>query len=306
MRKWHKLTLFAVAQVILLACIGLAWVANLFADIVIHNPVSGRTQARRPAALVDESQLIGLADITLTTRDGLRLAAWYFPSQNRAAIILLHGYKANRSTMLSIAAMLIRHGYGVIIPDFRGHGESDGELITFGYNEVRDAEAAHRYLLTRSEVDPERIGLLGNSMGGATALLYAAENPVIKAVVAQSPYTTLDDMIRANVRRLNLPTFPLAPMMVFLIERKFGFPVDTLAPIHHIGRIGPRSVLILIGGKDTWVNPEGGRQLYAAAGEPRELWFEPELGHLEFHEKRAAEFEERIVVFFDKHLLDKQ
>ena len=306
MKKWHKLTLFAVAQVILLACIGLAWVANLFADIVIHNPVSGRTQARRPAALRDESQLIGLADITLTARDGLRLAAWYFPSQNRAAIILLHGYKANRSTMLPIAAMLIRHGYGVIIPDFRGHGESEGELITFGHNEVRDVEAAHQYLLTRSEVDPERIGLLGNSMGSATALLYAAENPAIKAVVAQSPYATLDDMVRANVRRLNLPTFPLAPMMIFFIERKFGFPVDTLAPIRRIGQISPRPVLILMGGKDTWVNPEGGRQLYAAVGEPRELWFEPELGHLEFHEKRAAEFEERIAVFFDKHLPDKQ
>jgi len=306
MKKWHKLTLFAVAQVILLACIGLTWVANLFADIVIHNPVSGRTQARRPAALRDESQLIGLADITLTTRDGLRLAAWCFPSQNRAAIILLHGYKANRSTMLPIAAMLIRHGYGVIIPDFRGHGESEGELITFGHNEVRDVEAAHQYLLTRSEVDPERIGLLGNSMGSATALLYAAENPAIKAVVAQSPYATLDDMVRANVRRLNLPTFLLAPMMVFFIERKFGFPVDTLAPVHHVGRISPRPVLILMGGKDTWVNPGGGRQLDAAAGEPHELWFEPELGHLEFHEKRAAEFEERIVAFFDKHLLDKQ
>jgi fermentation-respiration switch protein FrsA (DUF1100 family) len=208
--------------------------------------------------------------------------------------------------MLPIAAMLIRHSYGVIILDLRGHGESEGELITFGYNEVRDVEAAHQYLLTRSEVDPERIGLLGNSMGSATALLYAAENPAIKAVVAQSPYATLEDMVQANVRRLNLPTFPLAPMMVFFIERKLGFPVDTLAPIRRIGQISPRPVLILMGGKDTWVNPGGGQQLYAAAGEPRELWFEPELGHVEFHEKRAAEFEERVVVFFDKHLLDKQ
>jgi len=306
MKKWHKLTLFAVAQVILLACFGLALTANLFADIVIHNPASGRTQEQRPAVLQDESQLANLADITLTTRDGVRLAAWYFPSQNRAAVILLHGYKANRSTLLPIAAMLIRHGYGVILPDFRGHGDSEGELITFGHDEVRDVKAAHQYLLTRSEVDPERIGLLGNSMGSATALLYAAETPTIKAVVAQSPYATLDDMVQANVRRLNLPTFPLAPMMMFFIERKFGFPVNTLAPIHHIGQISPRAVLILMGGKDTWVNPEGGRQLYAAAGEPRELWFEPELGHVEFHEKRAAEFEERIVAFFDKYLLDKQ
>jgi alpha-beta hydrolase superfamily lysophospholipase len=306
MKKWHKLTLFAMAQVILLACIGSALVANLFADIAIHNPVSGRTKEQRPAALLDEPRLTDLADIALTTSDGVRLAASYFPSQNRATIILLHGYKANRSTMLPIAIMLIRHGYGVIIPDFRGHGESEGQLITFGHDEVRDVEAAFQYLLTRSEVDPERIGLLGNSMGSATALLYAAENPAIKAVVAQSPYATLKDMVQANVRRLNLPTFPLAPMMLFFIERKFGFPANTVAPIRHIAQISPRPVLILMGGKDTWVNPGGGQQLYAAAGEPRELWFDPEMGHLEFHEKRAAEFEERVVAFFDRYLPGKQ
>jgi len=151
--------------------------------------------------------------------------------------------------MLPIAAMLIRHGYGVIIPDFRGHGESEGERITFGHDEVRDVEAAYQYLLTRSEVDPERIGLLGNSMGSATALLYAAENPAVKAVVAQSPYATLEDMVQANVRRLGFPTFPLAPTMLFFIERKFGFPVDTIAPIRHIAQISPRPVLILMGAK---------------------------------------------------------
>jgi uncharacterized protein len=303
MKKWHKLTLFAVTLVILLAGIGLALVANLFADITIQNPVSGRTKEQLPAALLAEPRF---ADITLTANDGVRLAAWYMPSQNRAAIILLHGYKANRSTMLPIAAMLIRHGYGVIMPDFRGHGESEGERITFGHDEMRDVEAAYQYLLTRSEVDPERIGVLGNSMGSATAILYAAENPAIKAVVAQSPYATVGDMVQTNVRRLGFPTFPLAPAMSFLIERKLGFPVDTIAPIRHIGQISPRPVLILMGSKDTWVNPEGGQQLYAAAGEPRELWFDPEMGHLEFHEKRAAEFEERVVAFFDRYLPGKR
>jgi alpha-beta hydrolase superfamily lysophospholipase len=306
MKKWHRLTLFAVTLVILSAGIGLALVANLFADITIHNPVSGRTKEQLPAAFLDEPRLADLADIALTTDDSVRLVAWYSPSQNKAAVILLHGYKADRSTMLPIAAMLIRHGYGVIMPDFRGHGESEGERITFSHDEVRDVEAAYQYLLNRSEVDPQRIGLLGNSMGSATALLYAAENPAIKAVVAQSPYTTVEDMVQANVRRLGFPAFPLAPMMSFFIERKLGFSVETIAPIRHIGQISPRAVFILMGGKDTWVNPEGGQQLYAAAGEPRELWFDSEMGHLEFHEKRAAEFEERVVAFFDRYLSGKQ
>jgi hypothetical protein len=58
----------------------------------------------------------------------------------------------------------------------------------------------------------------------------------------------------------------------------------------------------MMGGRDTWVNPDGGRRLYLAAGEPRELWFDPELEHLEFSEKRADEFEQRVVAFFDRYL----
>ena len=305
--KWRKLALVALAELTILAVVALVLIANLFADIMLHHPANERPKEQRAEAMLAQYNLTHCRQITLTTTDGLKLAAWYWPSQNGAAVILLHGYKQMRSEMLPFAAMLVRHGYGVMLPAMRGHGESDGELVTFGYYETRDVEAVYQYLLAQPEVARDRIGILGNSMGSAIAILYASQNPGIKAVVAQSPYTTINDMVAANVKRtVNLPPFPFAPMIVFFVERKAGFSVKETAPIDHIAQISPRPVFIMTGGKDTWVNPNGGRQLYAAAGDPRELWFDPDLGHLEFGEKRADEFEKRVIAFFDQYLARAQ
>jgi len=300
MNKWQRLAAVASAEIILAACVALVLVANLFAEVMLHNPTDERF--RSPA----QPSLTGYQQITLNTQDRVRLSVWYLPPQNGAAVVLLHGYKADHAQMLPIAALLVRHGYGVILPDLRGHGQSEGELITFGYHEWRDVDVVYQYLIAQPDVDAERIGVLGNSMGGAIAILYAAENPKVKTIVAQSPYASLHDMVGTNVKRvINWPPFPLAPTILFLAERKAGFQAEALAPIRHIRQISPRPVFIMMGGKDSWANPDGGRQLYAAAGEPRELWFDSELEHLEFSEKRADEFEQRVVAFFDKYLLNK-
>jgi len=305
MKKWLRLAFVVVAAFVIAALVVFAVLCNQFADIVIHNPATARVRGQHPEDTPRQHLLTDYVDVALTADDGLRLAAWYFPARNRAAVILLHGYKQARTDMLSIAAMLVRHGYGALVPDLREHGQSAGEQITFGRDEMRDVEAAYQYIVARPEVDRARIGLLGDSMGSVTAILYAARNPAIRAVVAQSPYTTPGEMVSANVKRLGLPAFPFAPTILFLVERQLSLDVDTVAPVRQISRISPRAVFILMGGRDTWVNPEGGRQLYAAAGEPRESWFDPELGHLEFHEKRPAEFEKRIAAFFEEYLLNQ-
>lgn len=97
----------------------------------------------------------GLAyeSLSLTSSDGLHLAGWYIPSTNRATVIVVHGYKGDRSGMLPQAQILAAHGYGVLLIDLRAHGQSEGEMISFGKYEVRDVEAAYQYLLTRPEID---------------------------------------------------------------------------------------------------------------------------------------------------------
>lgn len=282
-----------------------------YADKMIYNTVEVRAEKmeKYPEDLA-EFGLTDFREITLITSDSVRLEALYFSSKNGAAVITVHGYKSVRASMLPIVAMLVRHGYGVILPDLRSHGKNlekhmteKGALITFGKKEVLDLEAAYQYLLKRPDVDPEKIGVLGNSMGGAIVIQYAARNPNIKAVVAQSPFASIRDTTDVSVKHfLGIPPFPLAPIIVFLAERKLGFPTKEIAPIQHIGKIAPRPLFLMMGGKDSYVNADGIWLLSAAYGHPHLLWFDQELDHVEFHKKFPEKFETCVVGFFDKHL----
>ena len=302
MSKWLKVAGISLAVVLVVGFAALAVIANDQATALVHHPLEKRDP-------IDESPHdygMNFESLTLMAEDGLHLAAWYVPSRNGAAIIVQHGYKSDREEMLDEAAMLAKHGYGVILVDLRAHGLSEGDQITFGVLETRDVDAAYEYLLTRSDVDPERIGALGNSMGAVTVLLYAAQNPKIKAVVSDSAFSSLQDEIAKGVQRVTgLPAFPFAPMIQFFAERQTGFSASEVAAAEHIGEISPRPVFILQGGADSLVPTDSGQKLYDAAGEPRELWFDPELDHVQFSTKRAEEYEARVVAFFDRHLLGK-
>ena len=121
------------------------------------------------------------------------------PSQNGAVVILQHGYKSTREELLNEAEMLYRHGYGVLLTTVRAHDYSEGVMITFGMNEVQDMDAWYQYLLTRDDIDTNRIGILGNSFGGMLVIQYAAQNENIKAVVADSAFSSLNDTVSTSV-----------------------------------------------------------------------------------------------------------
>lgn len=189
MKNVLKLAIF-LGCILLLFGVGVV-ASYLQAQLFVHNPASGRSAETRTPA---DYQMV-YQSLELQTQDGLRLAAWYIPSQNGAAVIMVHGHKANRADLLTRAQVLARHGYGVLLLDLRAHGKSEGDLITFGLKEVQDVDAAYRYLLTRPDVDADRIGAIGCSMGGAVVILSAAQNAGIKAVVSESAFATLSDAV---------------------------------------------------------------------------------------------------------------
>ena len=129
----------------------------------------------------------GLAyrDVALRTSDVVRLAAWYLPSRNGAAVVLLPGAGSTRSTLLGQAAVLARHGYGALLVDTRGHGRSGGHAMDFGWYGDRDIAAAVAFLGRQHDVRAGRIAVLGLSMGGEQALVAAGSDPRIRAVVAE-------------------------------------------------------------------------------------------------------------------------
>ena len=123
--------------------------------------------------------------VTLTTVDDVGLAAWYIEGTNGAGVVMMHGAGSTRSSVLDQAAALARSGYAVLLIDARGHGDSDGTAMDFGWYGDRDIAAGTEFLASRDEIEAGRIGLVGFSMGGEDAIGAAASDPRIRAVVAE-------------------------------------------------------------------------------------------------------------------------
>ena len=302
MRKRTRLIVGIVTGVLLLAVTGILNVTRNEA----HKLITASQADRELPTETPADYNLPYEDVTITTPDGLKLVGWFVPSENGAVIIMQHGYKSTRKELLNEAEMMHRHGYGILLTTVRAHDGSDGEMITFGMNEVNDMDAWYQYLVSRPEVDADKIGILGNSYGGMLAIQFAAQNENIKAVVADCAFSSLNDTVETSVEYFtDLPAFPFAPLIVFWAERETGFQTDDIDATQWIAQISPRPVFLMQGGADVVISADSGQRLYDAAGEPKELWFDPALGHVDFDTERAAEFEQRVAAFFDQYLLGK-
>jgi pimeloyl-ACP methyl ester carboxylesterase len=261
--------------------------------------------ARTPVCCIAPADL-GLAyeDVALTAVDGVTLFGWCIPSHNKAAVILLHGYGANRAEMVGRAGLLADHGYGVLLYDQRASGESEGEFRSFGWADVDDVPVALEFLVGREGVDPERVGALGFSQGGQIALRAAAESDRFRAVVAEEPgFSTLED----------LPHMTTFKDRWIAFNYRLGFKglewwtgvQNPSGVVEGLSRIAPRSVLLIATGPDEDPGYWLVRHFYDKASEPKTWWHVPEAGHGQVPLVRGEEYRERIVSFFDKALLQE-
>jgi uncharacterized protein len=254
-------------------------------------------------AVVPENQLgAAYEEVSFETSDGLTLRGWYVPSKNGAAVISFPGRKGSQKP----AAMLARHGYGVLVFDRRGEGESDGEPNIFGWGGDRDIKAAIRFLKQRPDVDPDRIGGIGLSVGGEMMLEAAAETDALRAVVsegagARALSDELDGMdikgVGGTEKLLNTAgvAVRVGALSVFTDEA----PAANLKTL--VGRIAPRPIL-LIAAPNSNNGEKLNRAYYAAAQEPKALWEIPESKHTGGIDARPQQYERRVVGFFDDAL----
>jgi pimeloyl-ACP methyl ester carboxylesterase len=239
---------------------------------------------------------ISYQDITLTTRDGMQLAAWYSAPENGAVILLAHGYGDNR--LENMYGMLARNGYGVLAWDFRAHGESGGDTSTLGYFEQLDVEAALDYALAQDGV--EHIGAWGGSMGGATIILTAAKRMEIEALVADSAFPSLEDVLRGS-----MPYEFLFPLVKTFGEYQSGGDISAVSPVLEIGKISPRAVFIIDGWDGNAKEISSPYRLYNAADEPKVIWTEREIPHMGMQARFPNQYENKVLGFFDEWLLGK-
>ena len=299
-----KLATVLILVVGALTTSGMFWVARReAARLVTHLPDERPPIERTPADVGMDYR-----DVQVTTSDGLRLAGWWTPSKNGAAVIVQHGYKTNRSTqLLEIAATLARGGYGVLLSSLRAHDLNDGRVISFGLEEMKDLSAWLAFIQTLEGVDPSRIGIFGNSLGGSLAIQLAAQTQSIKAIVTHSAVASVRSTVATSIAYFTgLPPFPFTPMILFWVEQDWAMEPHLLDFTMWIAALDSQPILLMQGGADVVVAPESGQLLYDAAREPKELWFEPDLGHVDFQRERSQEFSDRVVGFFDRHLLNPE
>jgi hypothetical protein len=231
--------------------------------------------------------------VTFPTEDGLELAATYVPSKNRAAVIVFPG-----ATRVDEATMIARHGYGVLLVEPRGQGSSEGDIVRWAGD--RDLHAAVAYLRSRPDVDDERIGAIGFSIGGETLLEAAAQGDGIKAIVSEGAGERVGEVDASGLEQVLLAA-PMAVMTAAMtVFQNHGPPP---AIVERIGLIAPRPVLLIYA--DPGQGGESVRQpkYFAAAGEPKEIWLVPDSEHTGGIDARPTEYERRVVAFFDDALL---
>jgi len=237
---------------------------------------------------------IDFQEIELITEDNVRISAWYTPPRNDAVILVAHGYGDKRTE--HYYALFASHGYGVVAWDFRAHGKSAGEFTSLGYYEVLDAKAVLDFGLAQPGVD--HIGAWGGSMGAVTMIRATAQYPEIEALVADSPFATLEEEMDLRV------PFPLMRSLIrFFAEEQSGAKIDSVRPVDDIARISPRPIFLIQGMGDGMVPLDSAERLYEAAGEPRQLWTEKDVPHLNMYAFYKTRYTKRVIKFFDEYLL---
>jgi dipeptidyl aminopeptidase/acylaminoacyl peptidase len=247
----------------------------------------------------DQTGIHGLSAIAFESRSGDRIAGWYAPSRNRAAVIVTHGTNTDRSSMLDEIRILSRSGFGVLAFDWPGDGESEGE-VRWGSGERNALSAAIDWLERQPDIDRDRLGAFGFSMGGYFTIQVAAADPRLRAVVIAAAPTSFLAYTRASHQQHGwLSRFPAE-----LAIRRVGMANEVQSPIDRIDAIAPRPILLLGGSEDRSIPPTMMRQLFDRAGEPKELWIVDGARHGHYFRVAPTEYSSRVSDFYAKHLLD--
>jgi pimeloyl-ACP methyl ester carboxylesterase len=224
----------------------------------------------------------------LTTTRNARIGAFWVPSKNGAAVLLLHGTEANRLQLWPELQLLAQNGYGVLAIDWPGMGESDGVMVV-GRPE-REAFNAAMELLAH-EPGVQNIGVLGFSQGAALAALYAADEPRVKAVLAVGAFTDALEQTAYEFRHGGV----LYRWLGVLFTRYF-METGNARAIDVASKLKGRPTLFVCGTNDDTVPPQMSEDLARASG--GELWRIEGAGHVNFRDHAKDEWPRRVLAFF--------
>jgi dipeptidyl aminopeptidase/acylaminoacyl peptidase len=290
---------FRNSVLVLLFLVALLWVvAPIARTALLFISAPGRTAPSPPGGLHVEP-------VTFPASDGVRLSGWFVPAAHAApTIVLVSGFKDNRASMVPYARMLSRAGYDVLLYDSRGTGGSAG-TFGLGLREVADVTGAIDFLNHGHMTSVRRYGVLGVSLGSGDAIVAADREPRVRAVAADSPYVDQNAVVNHadsfHFRRLTVPLAPLGP---WVADRILGAPLSSFSPLHAIGHLAPRHVLLIHSRHDanSTTPLSAALALERAGGSTTSLWIAPRGGHAGAYSAQPRVYAAHVLGFFRRYL----
>jgi alpha-beta hydrolase superfamily lysophospholipase len=267
------------------------------------------TDLKPTGAGVDPQQELGIEfeEVSFPTSGQETLRGWLVRGKDdaRVGVVTAHGRGADRRDFLRHVPVFHQLELPTLLFDYREHGTSDGAQrgMSMGFREAQDISAAVRYM--KETLGLERVVVVGVSLGASSAILAAAQDGAIDAVVAESPFASIDGFLYDEVERVveQRPLFRYVPrpqwwphLIVQFTAWRLG--VDGLqAPVDVVDQIAPRPLLLMHGTGDISVDQMHSERLYARAGAPKELWLAEGAGHTQVYDRYPDEYRARISAF---------
>ena len=284
----------------------LAGIAIADVSLKLHRLPLRHQQAIAAAARADFGA--ELQDVTITAVDGVALKGWFVHPRdyNGNVVILLHGITDNREGVAGYGELLLEHGYAVLLPDARRHGESGGELATYG---VKESDDIHRWVSWIYTHDPPQcVYGFGESYGAALMLQSLAVESRFCAVAVESPFSTAREMSFERVsgplhlgpwfgRTLGRPAIWSAAMYARV---RYGINLLQPNPLEAVAH-SRVPVLLIHGEDDRSIAPRHSQLIAAAASDHVVLWLVPHAGHTMAWAAEHREFERRLLGWFATH-----
>ncbi|WP_174732744.1 alpha/beta fold hydrolase [Mesobacillus harenae] len=308
--------IWVTSIVVVLLVISLIGAGNYFYSVAINRsyepielysgeeaePVNALLEERKQAKLEEvlkwtENQAFDYREII--SEDGLRLKARYLKNENSdgKAVILAHGYKGSSEQMADITKFYFEQGFDVLKPDARGHGESEGDYIGYGWHERKDYLEWIDFL--REEQHAKSVFLHGFSMGAATVLMTSGERlpAEVKGIIADSGYTTVAEELAHQLKHMyKLPPVPLIQVTSAITKIRAGYTFGEASALEAV-KNNKLPLLIIHGDKDELVPTEMGNRLYDAAKGDKDIWIVPGAGHTDAYTVAEEEYQQRLQEF---------
>jgi fermentation-respiration switch protein FrsA (DUF1100 family) len=239
-------------------------------------------------------------EVFFPSSDGTRLSGWFIPAigSPKGTVIHFHGNAENMTAHFAFVSWLPAAGFNLFVFDYRGYGKSAGKPDRKGL--CNDSVAAINHVASRKDVAPDRLLLLGQSLGGANAIVAAVRSHChgIRAVAIESAFASYQGIVREKIGQIPVLSLAKSPLAYLLSS-------DAYSPLDVVAQIAPVPLLFIYGTDDPIVSPAQGRALYEQARQPKVFWTLLRGEHLDAFADPSSPYRQKLVTFFESALAGK-